>query len=194
MPGKVLIPACLIAGDSISKRLDSEKLGKGRMKVLNISEGGNRIRDIQKSIETFVIEYGSMYCIQKILISMGSNDIRYCKNGVGHLQPIIKGLFTYIKLIFPHAKVYIQSLLPQPITNEFVVKNILSFNRMLFDACVEKEIYYMDVLKDFLNFRNLRINKLFLDAVHPNAQGMGRLARSYIRLIHREKFNPLIRL
>ena len=194
-PSNTRVDDCLIAGDSISKGLDCNKLGKHKMKVLNISEGGNKIIDIEKSIETFVVENGHLYNIQKVFICCGANDIRYCRNGVGHLRNIIKKLVCKIKVYFPSAKIILQSLLPQAVTHMHVIKNVLEFNRMLYKACIEGEIYYMDVLRAFLN-RDLRLRNgyLFGDAVHPNKAGLGRLARFYIYSIHYDKFNPLLKI
>ena len=80
-----------------------------------------------------------------------------------------------------------------------VAKNVLAMNNLIFGLCAKYKLFYLDVLPSFLNgigSRNPRlfpaynsINKYW--DIHPNARGMGVLARHYIYLIHSKRFNPI---
>ena len=137
---------------------------------------------------------GSLRNRKKVFISLGANDIRYCRSGVNHLRKYVKQLVMKVKQFFPNAKIIIQSLLPQRVAHNQVIRNILQFNRILFSVCSEEEIYYMDVMNDFLDNDLKYINqRLFHDGLHPSRQGYGRLARWYIYNIHKNRFNPLLK-
>ncbi len=76
--------AVLIAGDSFTARLDEKRLGKGKMEVVKVAQGGRKIQEVQNDIEKFVAA-NTQYDIHKVIVSVGTNDIRHCKNGVKHL-------------------------------------------------------------------------------------------------------------
>ncbi len=189
----------LLAGDSFFERLDENKLGKGKQDVYKVAKGGRKISDVLKAIESFTTDHLELE-IKTLFICVGTNDIRNCKQGVGHLKTPLCELMKKIKVLAPSAKIYMQSLLPLPSNGDInVVKNVLAMNNMIFSLCSRYKLFYLDVLYSFLNSygsRNLRLfpayNKVnkFCD-IHPNARGMGVLARHYIYLIHSKRFNPL---
>ncbi len=192
-------PALLVAGDSFVARLDAERLGKGKQKVINIAQGGLKIIDVQKKIEKFA-ENNTQFDIQKVILSVGTNDIRYCKSGIQHLKNSICDFMKFLKLTFPYAKIYFQSIIPLPHNKcPYVVSNVLKMNNLLFNLCSRFHLYYLDVFGSFLNRWGYRNSDLFpqfdstkeLYDIHPNKRGMGVLARHYIYLIHSRWFNPL---
>ena len=75
----------------------------------------------------------------------------------------------------------------------------MSMNNLLFDLCSRYKLFYIDVFRSFLNNYGFRNTKLFpafdevknMFDIHPNARGMGVLAKHYIFLIHSRWFNPL---
>ena len=58
---------CLLPGDSHFVRLDADRLGKGKIKVLNISKGGSKIRDTEKAIADFCVKYSNEQNVRKYL-------------------------------------------------------------------------------------------------------------------------------
>ena len=137
--------------------------------------------------------------IEKILISVGTNDIRHCRKGIGHLNGPLKQLGKSIKDLTPSSKVFFQSLLPLPLLKnaaaKSIVHNILSFNQLLMNFCIFEKFYFMNIFNHFLDlngqFRNIRLFKSHGD-IHPNNRGIGVLAKSYIIAIHNKSFNPLV--
>ena len=128
-PEKVakLIPASLLVGDSYLARLDSKRLRKSKKTVVNIAKGGNKIPDVLESLHDFhESTERENYIIDQIFISVGTKDIRYCKNrGVSHLKGKLLGLVRAAKNLFPRAKIFIQTLLPLPVTfdnHDYVIK------------------------------------------------------------------------
>ncbi len=193
-------PAVLVAGDSFAARLDADLLGKGKKKVINIAQGGLKIIEVQKKIEVFV-KSNTQYDIQKVILSVGTNDIRQCKSGIQHLKNSICDFMKFLKLTFPYAKIYFQSIIPlaHDKSCSYVVSNVLNMNNLLFNLCSRFHLFYMDVFSSFLNRWGHRNSYLFptfdstkqLYDIHPNKRGMGVLARHYIYLIHSRWFNPL---
>ena len=192
------IPASLLVGDSFLVRMDKERLEKNKKTVLNLAKGGNKIQNVIQSLHAFRnASENERYLITQIFISVGTNDIRYCKNGVSHLKGELFSLLRTIKNYFPTAKIYVQSFLPLPVTynNEnYVIKNVLNLNRLIYHVCVHERVFMIDVFKSFL-YRRYRHPMLFpsnVNDIHPNRRGLGVLARKYIDILHYRNFDPLI--
>ena len=133
----------LMAGDSFFERLSADKLGKRKKRVINIAKGGSKIKQTESSIIKFHDE-NLDYDVDKVFLSVGTNDIRHCyNNGVKHLKPAVNKLVKVVKELFPNAKIYVQSLIPLPLGNRFTSINVLSFNSLLFDLCSKNHIYFM---------------------------------------------------
>ena len=193
-PGAV--DTVLFAGDSHFQDLDPDKLGKGKINVVNISKGGSRICDTEAAVSKFCSNNSSCNVI-KVFLSIGTNDIRYCTRGILHLTKPLKSLSERLKLCFPNAKFYYQSLLPLPIVNPYVRNNVLSFNDLLYDICTKYGIYYFDVFGDFLGPDMHRNSLLFKVKeqninIHLNNEGLYKLAKKYIYKIHNRRFNPTL--
>ncbi len=192
--------ANLIAGDSFTARLDKCRLGKGKEEVHNISKGGSKISDVQQSLIDFSATH-PLVTIKKVFLSVGTNDIRHCRNGVQHLKNSVGDLMKCTKELFPDAKVFVQSIPPiHPNGCQYTVGNVLSMNNLLYTKCSRHKLFYLDIFGAFLDVHGYRNNRLFppFDAkkqafdIHPSAKkGMPVLARFYIRLIHSKWFNPL---
>ena len=186
----------LIVGDSFAARLDSSKLSKGRKNVINLAQGRNKLRNVHDSLEKFYNDpRNANLFIDQVFVSVGTNDIRYCKlEGVHRFKGELHKLTRFIKQLYPSAKVFFQSLIPLPLTYEnsaYVIKNVLDFNRLLYDVCKYERVFLLDVFGIFLlrNFRNLRLFPI--GRIYPNKRGIGLLAREYISRIHSKHFNPL---
>ena len=184
----------LIAGDSFVARLDPVRLGKGKTTVHNISKRGAKISQVEQSIDNFYMT-DSDSIVEKVFLCVATNDIRNCyHNGVKHLKSPLIQLIRKVKLLFPKACVYFQSLIPLPVRNQTTIKNIMDTNYMIFDICKKERIYYLNVFWAFLGHDGYRNKNLFpknLNDIHPNKIGVGTLARFYIERIHSKRFNPL---
>ena len=196
LPKKNII---LIAGDSFPARLDAKRLGKGKQDVRIIAKGGKKIAEVQKSIEAFV-EQNPTLVVQKLFVSVGTNDIRYCTNGIKHLKNAVCDLMRCINQLFPSATVYFQAIPPLHHNGcKYTPGNVLSMNNMIYNLCSRFKIYYMNIFNAFLDSWGERNSRLFpefdtvkqLHDIHPNTKGMGVLAKFYIYLIHSRWFNPM---
>ena len=189
--------ASLLLGDSITARLDADKLSRGKKKVINKSVGGSKIVDVIKALDelhTSNYLYKNHTIIDQVFLCVGTNDIRNCKqNGVKHLKAPLFRLIKKIQGQFPMAKIHVQSLLPQKITNCYTINNIMNFNSILFNTCVHLRLYYINVFHDFLDPWKYTLNWGIFerDGIHPNKRGLGFLARYYMFIIHNKLFNPL---
>ena len=188
----------LLVGDSYFDRLDTNKLAKGKQSVFKVAKGGREIDDVLKHTKTF-LDANPDFEVRKLFVCVGTNDIRYCHDkGVNHLKTPLKNFFTSIKQLAPHAKIFIQSLLPIPSNdNRFSDRNVLAMNRLLYNMCSKHRLFFIDAFTCFLNGygnRNLNLfpkwdeSRKFYD-IHPNSKGMGVLARQYIFLIHSNRFS-----
>ena len=193
----------IIAGDSHIVGLDVDRLGrKGRKTVINLAKGGATISQVEEQIESYFIscsDANQTPIVDKIIVCVGTNDIRHCKeNGVGHLKRPLSILMEKIKLMFPDCIVFFQSLIPLIIQNQFTIPNVNKFNRLLFDLCSHMRVFFVNVFSYFIQFdcekRGLfRNENLFVNSknIHLNKFGLSILARSYIKIIHSNRFNPL---
>ena len=64
----------LVAGDSFARRLDSAKLGKEKVKVVNVAQGGAKMDKVQKQLEDYSAANPNVQ-VDKLLLSVGTNDI-----------------------------------------------------------------------------------------------------------------------
>ena len=193
---------CLIAGDSYAARMDVEKLAKGKVVVENIAEGGSKMDKVQKQLEDYKASNPGKD-VTKIIVSVGTNDIRNCINGVNHLRGPLKNLCTKITDLYPGSAVYFQALLPLPLKDlqdTRTNRTVLDFNRLIYNECKYRHFYLIEAFFPFCKFsrrRNephSRFDKLFeRGGIHPNPEkGMGVLARMYIRALHSKYFNPCV--
>ena len=184
----------LVSGDSYTARLDAEKLGKGKKKVVNISKGGNTIKDVIKSLETFAQENHNAN-VQKLFICIGTNDIRHAQYGIRYLKRPYINMIKTAKKLFPNSKIFCQSLLPLPIVKSNTVRNVESMNCLIYEACTQERVFYLNVFGTFLDNSGTKRHSLFfprdITDIHPNKRGIGLLAKFYIHIIHTKTFNPL---
>ena len=189
----------LVAGDSFAARLDAGLLGKGKQEVMNIAHGGRKIEQVMKDIEKFRKDHPDVQ-VKKLFLSVGTNDIRHCKDGIRHLKQPLANLMKFLKSNLPGAKIWFQSL-PPIRTNgcKFTARNVIAMNNMIYYTCSRFKLFYMDIFGSFLNI-NGSINPYLFPKydetkksfdIHPNKRGMGVLAKAYIYIIHSKWFNPM---
>ena len=189
----------LLAGDSYFARLDTTKLSKGKEEVFNIAVGGRKISQVENDIKSFIGSHPDLE-IKTLFISIGTNDIRNCKQGINHLKPVLANFMKNIKSLVPYTRIFLQSLLPIPANgNPKAEVNVISMNNLIYNLCSRYKLFFIDVFSSFLNShgnRNLKLfpgydNSMKLLDIHPNKRGMGVLAKHYIFLIHSKWFNPM---
>ena len=111
--------------------------------------------------------------------------------GVDRLKGPLHRLLRKVKDLFPDAKIYIQSLLPIQIQDQWTVRNVMGINAMIKQCCYEFRLYYINVFNDFLLPSGFRNNRLFNGPVHPTVRAVGLIAKRFINIIHpRRSFNP----
>ena len=192
---------CLVAGDSYAARLDIERLGKSRVDVVKIAKGGAKMEEVCQQLEKFFAANPDV-CVDKLFVSVGTNDLRRCFNGPNHLKGPLKHLSTTIKKLSSDSKVFFQSLLPLPLNNPGdweTNANICDLNIILYENCIYNRFYYIDAYVPFCNVRrwgrpDSRKEKLFeKNGIHPSPEkGMGVLAKLYIRALHSKFFEPFV--
>ena len=189
----------LVAGDSFPARLDAARLSKGKKNVINIAAGGSKIDKVKKSIEDYVDQNPSVL-VTKLFVSIGTNDIRFCKDGIGHLKNVICDFMRFLIVKLPSATIYFQSLPPiHPNGCHFTEMNVIAMNNLIFSLCSRFKLYFFDAFNIFRDMYGLRNDRLFpgfnvekgMWDIHPNKRGYGVLAKVYIYLIHSRWFNPM---
>ena len=191
-------PVILVAGDSFYNRLDADKLGKGKKAVINIAASGSKMEKVQKAISDFVIN-NPCKRVTKCFISIGTNDIRNCTNGIKHLKSPLCSFMKSIKTSLPSTKIFLQSLIPIPSGGSIQVqRNVISMNGLLYDLYSRYKLYFIDAFRLYVDNFGRRILSLFPSGntkdrvidIHPNSRGMGVMAKNLIFLIHSKWCNP----
>lgn len=194
---------CLIAGDSYPARLDAIRLGRNnRVQIEMLADGGSKMDKVAKQLEDYRAANTDVI-VEKICISVGTNDIRNCNNGVNHLQGPFKQFCQKVVDLYPNSKVFFQTLLPLPCNGENDWKTnskVIRFNQIILNECIFRKFYVIDAFKSFmLPIRSrwsphIRNDSLFSGAdIHPSVnKGNAVLARLYIRVLHSRYFNPYV--
>ena len=140
--------------------------------------------------------------VDKVFVSVGTNDIRYCSN-VHELLPKFKSLCSLIKELYPRSKVFFQLLIPLPCkhSNDWLTnRKVIDFNRIIINECIFRKYHVLDAFANFSSplydsrYPDLRNEKLFVGSdIHPSKnRGMGVLAKLYLRALHSQFFDPFI--
>ena len=193
----------LILGDSYATRLDPMKLGKGRRKVINLARCGSKIKDVIEQIHNFFNQYQqSGVIIEKVFISVGTNDIRHIDTP-SSLKIPFRFLFYKLRESFPNSKIHFQSLLPLPCRSNRdwdTNTRVLETCKIIINECAYHRFYYLDAFHRFAipfnkrknDYPRCRNERLFeKSGIHPNVlRGMGALASIYMKALHSSYFNP----
>lgn len=192
---------CLVAGDSYAERLDTARLGRNVRVVESVAKGGAKIGHVIQQLEDYSRE-NSGVVVEKLLISVGTNNLRNCHSGVEHLRKHFKSLCEKINELFPNSKVYFQSLIPLPCLNRYdwnTNRNVMDFNKIIFNECIYRKFYILSAFEHFSVPWNgmtpdIRNNRFFVGRnIHPSEKvGLGVLAKLYIRAIHSNYFIPYV--
>ncbi len=185
----------VIFGTSITKFIRPNKLGFRGRKVVNISKSGNKIRDISNDVRLFY-ETNEAACandIEKIIFSLGTNDIKHSRFGVQHLRKYLVDLINMTKDLFPAAIVLFQCCLPIKCVYPYIARNVLDFNTLLKDLCFENNCVYIDCFVDFLSRdRKCCNNELYHDWLHLNNRGVGVLSTWLKFVVNENSFDRVV--
>ena len=175
-------------------------MGRNGNTCINISQGGAKIKDIKSNLDTFK-QSNEDTNIHKIILSVGTNDIRHIKE-VNVLEEPLEDLLESMKNIYPQAEIYVQSLLPIRLSKGYSVGNLeivdkcYSFNRILFKLCKKYSVFYVNLFKQFLTpgkpgTRDIR-DDLYVDEVHLNKRGVSVIASRFTYIINKHSllFHP----
>ncbi len=169
----------VLFGTSMTKYIQPNKLGFRGRKVVNISQSGAKINDVYDNVRDFYENHEAAKSndVEKVIFSIGTNDVKFCRYGVSHLKKHIVRLIDLTKNIFPAAIILFQSCLPIKPIYSYIPKNVVEFNRLLRNLCLDYNCVYIDCFKDFLT-RDTRYQNsdLFYDWLHLNRQGNGVLS------------------
>ena len=191
---------CLILGTSISVNVDGVKMSRGSRTVVNCSMSGANIRDVSKLAGDFYHENrGSVYKVDKIIINVGTNEIKWfnsCRNDVyKRFRSPLTYLIRDIKSMYPQAQIIFQSVLPIRIFYTYTAKSVHEFNHLLIELCQTYGCIFLDSFGLFLDSYQRDINsELYRDKWHLNDAGIKILCRELKYAIYRNIFNPLPRL
>lgn len=180
----------VIFGTSITSRIVGPKLATRGRKVINVSRSGAKIKDILLNMENFHAQHPSAPYVDKILFSLGTNDIKYSRHGVFHLKQVVINLISKAKELFPGSIIMFQSCLPIKILYRYTCKNVLNFNDMIRNLCGLYNCIYVDCFRYFLSRDGYDYNRsLYYDWLHLNDEGLGVLARCLSAVVNRGSFN-----
>ena len=196
IPSKPLPSAIVLAGDSFLLGLDETKLIKKKNLIIcNIAQSGFTIAKVRQSLANFHDKNSSTLQVGKLFLSIGTNDIKkFNNNGVRYLRRPIFELVQFAKKLFPKAMIFIQSLLPLPVTNrKFIVEDVSELNKILFNVSMTLKTRFMDLMNPLLDSSWVRNHLLFKKGgnIHPNDRGYSIIGSIYIDAIHGKRFCPL---
>jgi len=182
----------VLFGTSMTKFVRTNKLGFRGRKVINVSQSGARIVDVRDNVRKFYSDDNAAKDddIEKIIFSVGTNDVKSCKFGVDHLKKHLVELAEMTKQLFPHATVLFQACLPIRCMYTYIAKNVVDFNRLLKELCFKNNCIFIDCFKDFLTWDLRYANKdLYYDWLHLNNHGLGVLVSWIKHVVNRNYFD-----
>ena len=69
--------------------------------VESVAKGGSKINQVEIQLVDFHSQNPGVV-VDKLILSIGTNDIRYCSKGVNHLRGPLKQLCETIRHLFPN--------------------------------------------------------------------------------------------
>ena len=175
---------CLLLGSSITKGVDEEKMRRGSRALINLSESGAKIRDIQKISNDFYADNpGLAHKVYKIIVNIGTNEVKWLN---GRKFSVFKkfraplcNLVRDLKCLFPFATIVFTTVLPIRAFYNYTADTVHAFNRLLFEVCRDLGCIFFDCFHDFLapDYHDYNIG-LFRDKWHLNEIGLRLFCRT----------------
>ena len=192
----------VIFGTSITSGVVGSRLGMRGRTVINRSLSGahldrhsrSRAPVISDMVDDFFNLDPAANDIEKVILSFGTNDIKFATRGVKHLTGLVYDLINKVKSYFPGALIFVQCTLPIRNQYWYTVSNVLGFNSILREACMKTNCSYIDCFEDFLSYDRYDYNKALYrgDPWHLNKRGLGILCTWLKAVINRDYFNRVI--
>lgn len=162
-------------GDSITEGYDLEKFYE--VPSINSGVSGYCTDDIIKNLKDFVYIYNPT----KVILLIGTNDIRFKDYGNKGIVNNIKIIIDEIRENRPYAKIYVESIFPinnkddEKINHGMVAdrknSNIMEINEMIKDLCKEEKVDYIDLFKELQDEEgNLKLDYT-RDGLHMSEEG-----------------------
>lgn len=185
----------VLFGSSITKHIDPHKVierGHGR-KFINISQSGAKIKHVSENLDHFYKTNKASNDVEKIIFSVGTNDVKYSRRGVQHLKRYLVDLINKAKCLFPGTIILFQCCLPIRNLYRYTVPNVLDFNALLASLCREYNCTYIDCFKDFLTIDGeSQAPYLFYDWLHLNLDGVGILGGWFKYIVSQNSYDCVI--
>ena len=198
-PNNVNEKICVLFGTSITERVDPTLMSKGNRTVVNMSSSGANIDNIRQLASDFHYENPkSIHKIDKIIISVGTNDVKwfncYAKDMKRELKPKLVKLVQELKQLYPSAHISFHTVLPIKIVYKYTAASIHQFNNLLLEVCTQNGCTFFDCFARFLDRQGVFYNSsLFRDNWHLNDIGLKVLCRALKFMVYGNLFNPLPR-
>ncbi|XP_072045732.1 uncharacterized protein [Amphiura filiformis] len=155
------IPCVVILGDSISKRIDGNRLSRSAQ-VNNKSEGGRRIEQVCKDVDS---HSQLISTADSVIVHVGTNNLK--SDSLDVIQNKFVKLSDKLKvLVDSKCEVALSSIIPR---TEFAAK-VDAVNEIIYNICEDNKWSYID---------NAAVTDLGRDKLHPDKKGLSFLARNY---------------
>ncbi len=184
----------VLFGTSITTRIPNDLAEKGR-NFVNISQSGARIADIDNLIDNFIDRHPKAHDVEKVILSFGTNDIKYdsSRSGANKLRVPIGHLIAKVKHVFPGAVVLIQSVLPMRNLYWYTCRNVITLNMLFRELSRNYNCVFVNCVRDFLSPDHKDHNRrLFNDHFHLNFFGRKVLSHWLHCLVNSSSFDRVV--
>ncbi len=185
----------VLFGTSMTKYVHTKNMGFSGRRLINVSVSGAKIKDIANNVREFYENdlAAKNNDIEKVIFNLGTNDIKHARSGVLHLKKYLSDLINMTKELFPAAIILFQSCLPIKCVYSYIAGNVLDFNTMLRDLCLDYNCVFVDCFRVFLSCDGSQVNdNLYHDWLHLNNRGVGVLSTWIKFLINENCFDRIV--
>ncbi len=185
----------VLFGTSITTRIKSHQVAGPNSNFINVSKSGAHISTISDMVENFHLSSQYSNRVGKIILSFGTNEIKYESKGVLKYEQSVRQLFRKVISLFPKAQIFVQSVLPTRNIYWYCSDNYHIFNNILAAGCQQFGFTFIDCGHEFMakEVRHARGGEqyvfwdhnihLFWDHMHLNNRGLEVLCRWFRSII-----------
>ena len=160
---------------------------------------GAKIGDISDEVRDFCVDNpGIINRVDKIIISVGTNDVKYF-NGrkydvANRFRSPLTRLVNLIKFLLPQAEIIFQCVLPIKMFYNYTADTIHDFNYLLLDICRKNGCIFFDCFSGFLDMFGHSVNEYYYrDKWHLSEAGLKHFCRALKFVVYKDIFNPIMR-